>query len=78
MNSLTGLTAGLVGMIVGAVGPAARWFSEIMQGAQDRSRRISCSSSVMGDFMGFMGTALRSPPIIRNGQTSGPESSAST
>ena len=58
LNSWPELTAGAVGTLVGAVGAAARWFSEIMQG---RARWVAVHFLfiiVMGGFMGFMGTAL--------------------
>jgi hypothetical protein len=52
------LTTSLVGMVVGAVGSAARWFSEIMQGRAKWVAIHLIFIIVMGGFMGFMGTAL--------------------
>ncbi len=52
------LTTGLVGMVVGAAGATARWFSEIVQG---RARWVAVHFAfiiMMGGFMGYMGTAL--------------------
>ena len=58
MTATPELTASLVGMIVGAVGGAARWFSEIMQGRAKWVTMHLIFIIVMGGFMGFMGTAL--------------------
>lgn len=52
------VTASLVGTAVGAVGAAARWFSEIMQGRAQWVVMHFVFIIVMGSFMGFMGTAL--------------------
>jgi predicted CDP-diglyceride synthetase/phosphatidate cytidylyltransferase len=58
MMSSPQLTAGMVGSIVGAVGAAARWFSEIMQGRAKWVAAHMVFIIVMGGFMGFMGSAL--------------------
>ena len=58
MTSLPELTAGLVGMTVGAVGAAARWFSEIVQGRAKWVAMHLLFIIVMGGFLGFMGTAF--------------------
>ena len=58
MMSIPELTASLIGTSVGAVGAAARWFAEIVQG---RKRWVAVHLIfivVMGGFMGFMGTAI--------------------
>ena len=52
------VTAGVIGTVVGAVGAAARWFSEIMQGRAKWVAVHFVFILVMGGFMGFMGTAL--------------------
>ncbi len=58
MSSLPELTTGMVGSLVGAVGAAARWFSEIMQGRAKWVTIHLLFIIVMGGFMGFMGTAM--------------------
>jgi hypothetical protein len=58
ISSFSEVTAGAVGTIVGAVGAAARWFSEIMQGRARWAATHFLFIIVMGGFMGFMGTAL--------------------
>lgn len=58
MNDFPEIAASGIGVTVGAVGAAARWFSEIMQG---RARWVATHFIfviVMGGFMGFMGTAM--------------------
>ncbi len=58
MISVPELTASLVGTAVGAVGAAARWFSEIMQGRAKWVAMHLIFIVVMGGFLGFMGTSL--------------------
>jgi hypothetical protein len=56
--SIPELTASLVGTSVGAVGAAARWFAEIVQGRAKWVAVHLLFIVVMGGFMGFMGTAI--------------------
>ncbi len=58
MTSIPELTASLIGVTVGAVGAAARWFSEIMHGRTKWVAMHLVFIVVMGGFMGFMGTAV--------------------
>ncbi len=58
MTSFPELTASMMGTIVGVVGAAARWFSEIMQGRAKWVAVRLIFIIVMGGFMGFMGTEL--------------------
>ena len=52
------LTAGLIGMLLGAAGAVARWFSEIVQGNARWVAMHFAFILLMGGFMGYMGTAL--------------------
>lgn len=58
MNPNPELTASVIGTGVGAVGAAARWFSEIVRGRAKWVAVHMLFIVVMGGFMGFMGTAL--------------------
>jgi hypothetical protein len=56
--SIPEITASLVGTSVGAVGAAARWFAEIVQGRARWATVHLMFIIIMGGFMGFMGTAI--------------------
>ncbi len=51
-------TASLIGMLLGAAGAMARWFSEIVQGNAKWVALHFAFILLVGAFMGYMGTAV--------------------